>query len=461
MQMNTEGVTESARGSAGTNTNQPSFVRNVFFHFAQQFAPLVIGMISSIIIARWLGPGGKGIVNTLGTFTGFVATIAFLGLPTAVVYYSASRTFSYKEIAGNFIFFLLIFSLPLSFISLSIAPFLKSNILKDIPLPLIIVALLLIPLKGFQALLDSFLMALQRFPQLFFQGVGISFLNVALLALFLIVLKLGVLGAMLATWLLIPTSIAILLYFLKDILKREYFKPVFQKDLLKSLLSYGIKCFLSNILWLVNLRFDVFVVNYFLAPSAVGLYMTGVAYTELLRMFPSAVSGVLFPRVSISSGEEASKFTAIIVSILTLFLIPAAILSYLFAPIIIPFLFGKAFIPSVSVVGYLLPGVITWALGSQLGSYLLGKGFPEAGIWASLGGVIATIALDFTLIPVWGIKGASIASSTAYTVVFCIRLYYFHSLARELPIWRIFLPTRQDIKILVGAIKARLRAFQK
>jgi len=438
---------------------QPSFTKNVFFQFAQQVSTLILGIASSIIIARGLGPTGKGIVNTLSTFTSFVGLIALLGIHTAVIYYSASGRFTYKDIMRNLVSFLLFFTMPLAVSLAFLAPFLQGNILKGVPLPLIIIALLLIPLNGLSTLLNSILASQQRFKQLFIIGISSSFSLLVLLCVFIILFKLGVVGGMLASWLNIPLIIALYLFFLKDCLKPEFFKPYFQKEVIKGLASYGLKCFLSNILWMTSLRVDVFFVNYFLKPSAVGIYMTGVSYTELIRMLPTAISGPLFPRVSSLPPEEADKFAPFVTRSLTLFLIPACFIFYFLAPVIIPFFYGKAFIPSVKVVGFLLPGIILWSYMSQFNAYVVGKGYPQVGLYGALISSLLTLVLDITLIPEMGIIGAAIASSITYASNFLVHLYYFCRLSKTKVSQALF-PTLKDIRELWGTFALKFARFR-
>jgi O-antigen/teichoic acid export membrane protein len=200
-------------------------------------------------------------------------------------------------------------------------------------------------------------------------------------------------------------------------------------------------------------------VNYFKSPTAVGLYSTGVSYTELIRLLPIAINKVLFPRVSSTGEEEASKLTCLITRLLTLYLLPLALLLLLMARFIIPFLYGAKFIPSIGVVPFLLPGVIAWCYASQLGGYLSGRGYPEFSLYSNALASLITLVGDFLLIPVMGIKGAALTSSLAYGCNFLILVYFFR-LKTNASLWEIFLPKRVDIKYLLEAIR-KLRSSKK
>lgn len=64
----------------------------------------------------------------------------------------------------------------------------------------------------------------------------------------------------------------------------------------------------------------------------------------------------------------------------------------------------------------LLPGVVAYIAVKVLAAYLVGVGRLRITVIVSLIGLIATLALDFTLIPRLGAVGAAIASSVSYSL---------------------------------------------
>ena len=440
----------------------PSFSANVIYQFTRQVLSFVVGIGVSIIVARYLGPKGKGILSTLLTFSSFHYALFFLGTPTALQYFIASRKYQIKEIIGTFCAFTLSFYFPLTFLLIILAPYLTSSFLKGVPSLLLRVSLL-VSLTGYFVPLGSTLSALRRYKFLFLMDTVSLLLRLALLSSFLIILKWGVWGAFASDWLLTPISIALSFHFLNDVVHLSFFSPRLNILIIKNMLMYGILNFVAGILWRVNARFDVFFVNTYWGASAVGLYMTGVNYTELMRLFSDAISYVLFPQVSSIPSEEARKLTSLLTRLLLLYYLVLAPIIYLLAPLIIPFFFGSAFRPSVSVIPYLLPGIISWMYYGLLGQHFLGRGFPQYNLYGNLTGSIFTILLDFLLIPRWGIIGASIASSIAYTLTFLVVLHFFKKL-EKLSLSEIFLPRKNDLIVFIGKLKEivkTIKGFQK
>ena len=440
---------------------KPSFTKSVFYQIANNIALFFFAIPASIITARWLGPYGKGVISTLGQFLAFLGLLLSPGLYVSLEYHIASRKFSIREGIGTFAFFTLIFSLPLTLIATVISPFLTHNILRGVPLPILLISLIFFFIGlYFNNPLTITLYALQRFPQIFFTNIISSFANLLFLALFLIILKMGVWGAMITQWLLVPIGILIGFYFLYDVLKFSFFKPIAIKTALRDLLSYGWKVFLGSIFHQINLRADVLIVNYFKSPSAVGLYSVGVTYTEILRLLPSALGSVLFPRVSSSNDEEALGITCQVTRLLTVFLIFSSIISLILAPIIIPLFFGAKFIPSIGVVPLLLPGIICWSYSSQLSNYLSGRGHPEYPLYASIIASIVTLSGDLILIPRMGINGAALVSSLAYGAAFLCGLWFFLKYTR-VSLSYIFLPKKIDIDVFLKTISQKVAFFRR
>src|SRR5579875_2757810 len=62
---------------------------NIALTAVTNIALAALGMVSGILAARFLGPYGRGELAAIQTWPSFVATLAMLGMPEALVYYSA------------------------------------------------------------------------------------------------------------------------------------------------------------------------------------------------------------------------------------------------------------------------------------------------------------------------------------------------------------------------------------
>ncbi|MEM2001615.1 MAG: oligosaccharide flippase family protein, partial [Candidatus Methanomethylicaceae archaeon] len=62
---------------------------------------LVLGISVSVIIARVLGPEGKGIYTVATLFSYLIVTFGSLGLPSSATFYVAKQSYVRQEILGS------------------------------------------------------------------------------------------------------------------------------------------------------------------------------------------------------------------------------------------------------------------------------------------------------------------------------------------------------------------------
>ncbi len=93
--------------------------------------------------------------------------------------------------------------------------------------------------------------------------------------------------------------------------------------------------------------------------------------------------------------------------------------------VVLSLVFGLDFIPALSPLRLLYPGVLLLSLSKVLSSYILARGKPAINMWLAVIGVIINLTLNLLLIPRLGISGAAIASSFAYGAMFVGGLSWF------------------------------------
>ncbi|HME13009.1 MAG TPA: polysaccharide biosynthesis C-terminal domain-containing protein, partial [Candidatus Acidoferrum sp.] len=165
-----------------------------------------------------------------------------------------------------------------------------------------------------------------------------------------------------------------------------------------------------------NYRLDVFIVNYYLSTTDVGLYALGVIISEALWQLPNAAAVAILPRTARTLDKSGPAFTSLVCrQVFALACISALVVAVL-SPWLVPLVFGAKFAPSVAVIWWILPGTVALASAKVMSADLLARGMPEySGIFAFVT-LIVTVILDLLLIPRMGIRGAALASSLAYLV---------------------------------------------
>jgi O-antigen/teichoic acid export membrane protein len=175
----------------------------------------------------------------------------------------------------------------------------------------------------------------------------------------------------------------------------------------------------------------MFIVNYFIGPAGVGIYTVSVRLAELLWYLPNAVGFVIFPKAAATKPEVMNTFTPRVFRItLGLTALGALGLVVLGKPLIL-LIFSSAFLSAYIPMLALLPGVVFLGGAKVLANEIAGRGYPHYNSVNSGLALIITVLLDFLLIPLYGIFGAALASSIAYTAIFITSIGFYLTVSRK------------------------------
>jgi O-antigen/teichoic acid export membrane protein len=221
---------------------------------------------------------------------------------------------------------------------------------------------------------------------------------------------------------------------------------------LRAQVGFGVQGQMGNVLQLLNYRFDKYVVLPFVGWSGVGIYAVAVGVTESIWFIANAVAVVLLPRLTSAQSDEAALFTPVVCrNTLLLSLLAAAGLGVL-SPLLLPLFFGADFSPSVTAVWWLLPGTVALSGTKILSSYIFSRGKPLINTYITVASLAVTLALDFALIPFFGVPGAAAASSVAYATSLVLSLAVYRRLSGQ-PIADALFIRMSDLRMYVEAAR--------
>jgi O-antigen/teichoic acid export membrane protein len=412
----------------------------------------VLSLVAGVILARTLGPSGRGIYSLALVAPSALVLVANLGVSNALVYHLARRTFPVEQLIGQVLVLTLVLGGVTTVALLIALVFFGHLALPGVPLQLVVIAGVSIPLGLFFYYSLSFSQGLERFRE--FNALYLVNGAASVLLILPLFVMFGNVTLAVAAWSLrwIATT-ALGLVFLA---RRGRLNLRFNPTVSRALVRFGLVGYLSYLMSFLNFRLDTFLVNIFRNATEVGFYAVAVSMAETIWYISTAASTVLAPRVAsdaASSDETTGRVSRIVASTSLL----AAIVLAIAAPAVVRILFGTAFQPSVVGIWFLLPGVVTLSVARVLSSYLLGRNRQVVDLVASLAGLAATIALDLTLIPRYGFAGAAFASSVAYTITLIVNMTWVvrHS---ELTVRRLLVPTRDDATLLIRRLRTAVAA---
>jgi O-antigen/teichoic acid export membrane protein len=422
----------------GTVTGQ--FTRYSLSTIATQFLVLAVSAVTSIIIARVLGPEGRGQLSLLLLVPAVATTFGRLGIGHAVNYY-ASKVPKTKLIINSFIVSASL-SVLLVAVALPVVYFTKDIFFKTIGAKFLLLICLAIPLYVWN---NHFVFLLQGLYKINHRNLVVlsqAVFDIVLIVILVVTLGLGLIGAVVATILsFVLVNFLSALCLLKQIDLKEIHLDL---NLIKQLVNFGIKTHIGNIMKDLAYREDILIISYFLSVASVGYYVAAVLVAEAVWGIPDAVGNVLLARVSAMERETVGIFAS---QVCRRLLIPVAVICVavlVFAKKIILVAFGASFEPSVQVLMLLLPGILSFSMWKVLANVLIAQGYPTQYSVTSGVTLFVKIAFDLLLVPKLGINGAAIGSSLAYIMgtIFIVSIY---TKVTRTKAKNLFIPAKSDI----------------
>ena len=290
---------------------------------------------------------------------------------------------------------------------------------------LLLYTLLIIPLLFTQKNLQTIFQGKEDFEK-FNMIVILNQLGLLLFAiLFVLVLDMGVFGAVLSFAMSQLLMLLASFYFLKvyyNLLLPNQVSMNYAKDSF----IFGLKGHISNVLSFINYRIDIFIIAYFLDDIAVGLYSVAVLISERIWLVSQSVSSVLFARVAnLSDDVERNKFTSLASRNTLLITFVGGLILALVSHWFINLFFGESYSQSVIPFLYLIPGVVIFSMSKVLANDFIGRGYPEINTYIAFVTALCNLGLNFWLIPKYGIKGAAIATTSSYLLDALMKSCYF------------------------------------
>ncbi len=375
----------------------------------------VLEGVASIVVARYTGPSGKGMLAVLNVIGGLAVQMGNFGLHAATTHFAAREAGSLARIAWA--------SLVLApTIGLVIAGGLGGLILlfpavvAGVPPILVAVTLVAIPFAFLLLFFQNILLGQQRIAAYNLLEVGGKALTLPLVLAILVVLGGGVRELVLAGSLVsvVTALTAVRLAF------RGVSEPfLLDRGLLRRMLAYGFRSYLSCLLAYLIIRSDMLLVNYFLGTGQAGVYAVAVNLSDLLLVFPTAIGAMLFPRISAQPKDDGALTAAACRHTAAGMLILCLGAGLLARPLIL-LLYGRPFSGAIAPFLLLLPGILALSLETIFMNDLAGRGLPPIVIAVPGAGLALNLALNLAFIPRFGILAAAASSSLAYGVMLAI-----------------------------------------
>lgn len=410
--------------------------------------------VTGVILARVLGPEGRGELAAVILWPTVLTVVGSLGLGQSTTYFVA-RAKSGRDlgsIIGTGLTLAMGVAGALVAIGLLVVPLALGDHDPDVVSTARVFLAAYIPINLFAVISMSMLNGQHRFK--LFQGVRV---------LVILAILLGLVGLDIAGELTIETGAAAYAgaYAIGALIAGVALLAPVRADLrvrteqASELLRFGVKSALSQSMWSLNERADQLVISIFFSATSLGLYVVAVTLTSLTTLIGFSFAVISLPMIArFDSLAERQRVGHLFVTATLFCATLVSIPVFLLEEELIRFFFGADFVDAAGVGRVLLVAGVVFGLNRVLEAILQGLGRPlESSIGEGVALAVTAAGLA-VLLPTMGIMGAGVTSLIAYTAssAFMVRRA---ARALEVPPLALVKPERA----MVGKAIALARSF--
>jgi polysaccharide transporter, PST family len=390
-------------------------VADVMGYGSEQIVRLALIAIAGIVVARYRGPGGLGLLSFAGAVFGLVVPLSLLGLPQILV-----REFSTQEDWRPILASSLLTQLPVA-VAASAIGFAVVALSRGFDRDALLLALVMLPMPILSAIqpVRSYLEATGRVRRIFVAGTVAGVAGAAW--------RVGGVVAGAPVWVFgaaATIELAVVGFMLLRALPAQPrlagLRRHYQPDTSKKLLAEAWPLLLATVAVMVYMKADLLMLGIIAGDYETGIYSAAARLSEVWYFIPVAAATAIRPRLArmYASGHLDRYQTSMqqfmtALSALSLMAIAVVMVA---ADLIIRWIYGSDFLPAGPVLRIHIlaaPFVFLGVAGSQ---WFIDRGMTRAVMIRSTVGAVLNVTLNLVLIPPFGATGASVASLCAYTV---------------------------------------------
>lgn len=399
---------------------------------AGQSVVVVLLFVSSVAVARLLGPEGRGELARFVNAAAFAVLLADLGMSTAITFFLASRATSVQALwrFASRLYLLTLSIATVAFVAVVASP-LRERLPQSLTEAVVVLALVLF-LASSQAAnwLASVLVADARFAVINIVTASVTAVGtvafVALLAFRQPSADVGiVIGILIAVEAMRAGAVAVTVRMSR---LRRAASDVQTKSsgvANRLLLRYSSLAYSGDVLQFLVYRLDMWIVDAYHGAAALGTYALAVTLAQLVWIVPVAIARVMFPYSAMPTTRGAAGIAARGASVAVAISAVCGVLGWLLSTSMLTSIFGDGFGQAPSLIGILLLGIVPFSGAKVLGNYLAGVNAVGLNTATAAAGLVLTIPLNLALVPSLGPAGAAWASAITYLAQTMLIAFFF------------------------------------
>lgn len=393
---------------------------------------IAIGLITSKLIAVFIGPGGMALVGNLRNFITSLEAVATLGFQNGIVKYVAERNqdeLQLRKIIATAFTSLTVVAILLSIMLLFTASYCSELVFgQDYKYDLIFKVLALaLPWYAVSLFFVSVINGLGKFRQVVY--INIIGNVMGLLVTAILIWQFKTLGALLS----IVITPAMLFFVTFYMVNREldFYRSIsfslFDSEIIRNLSSYSLMALVSAVLGplvYLAIRNKLIVVR---GIESAGYWEAITRISTYYLMFISTVLAVYYlPKLAAAKSDKQSRlvFLNYYKGIMPMF-VGGLVAIYFLRDFIIYVLFTSEFNPVRDLFLWQLVGDVFKAASMILGFQFFAARLTSAFIITELLSLLVLYTTSFFLIALIGVEGVVMAHAITYVVYFAVLVVYF------------------------------------
>jgi O-antigen/teichoic acid export membrane protein len=226
--------------------------------------------------------------------------------------------------------------------------------------------------------------------------------------------------------------------------------------MLSEIAGFGFRFYPAAVAHALDFNAGVLVLAAIASSSEVGIYAALSALMLRFLLLAQAIQEAVLPRVA----ADADRGRQHLVSQLTRVSVWAtAAIVLAFLPVsnwIVGVLLSPPFVEGISIIWWMVPGIIAHAASAVLMPYFEGRGRPGVVSIATWVGMTVNVAAVVLLYPVLGLPGAGLAMTLGLVSRFAVLCFHFSGSGGG-GFWALLTPRKADIALASSAIRGVIR----
>jgi O-antigen/teichoic acid export membrane protein len=396
-------------------------VKNTSYMLSAQLTTVVIGLVTSVLTARYLGANGLGILSFALAFTVIFSVVVDFGLGTL----TAREVSRSHELASKYLTNVITMRLCLGGMYIVLIALLVN--VMGYPQQTVLITYVIAVSVVINSVAGTVSAMFQAFQELQYVAIG-SLLNSVMLFVIIvtaIALRISVTGF--AFVYVIASAITLMYLCIAYAHRFKWERPqvdwAFWRTTLKE--AWPIAALALSVM--IYFRIDVVILSLFKGAAEIGLYTVAYTASEATIILPSMFMASLFPLVSQMHERSRHSFADACAKAMKYMLfvgLPMAFTVTLWARPVVTLFYGSAFSGSAVALQIIIWSAAAMYVGVILGSTFVSANLQSLSMKLTVGAVVFNVALNLLVIPRYGYLGASATTVATETFLVCLDIAF-------------------------------------